>query len=68
MNTPSLTLKRGFTLACNAAYMAKSPFADHDPADWWKTSRSTAGMLQLAQAVLPGMRLRCAASNCTRVG
>jgi NAD(P)-dependent dehydrogenase (short-subunit alcohol dehydrogenase family) len=44
-------------LVANAAYMAMSPFLEHDPPDWWRVvNTNLTGTFHLVQAVLPGMR------------
>ncbi len=44
-------------LVANHAYMTMAPFADHDPADWWRVvDTNLGGTFHLVQAVLTGMR------------
>jgi NAD(P)-dependent dehydrogenase (short-subunit alcohol dehydrogenase family) len=46
-------------LVANHAYMSMAPFAEHDPADWWRNvDVDLTGTFYLVRAALPAMRRR----------
>lgn len=46
-------------LVANHAYMSMAPFAEHDPADWWRNvDVNLTGTFFLVRAALPAMRRR----------